>query len=196
MTDRLREPLAGPPDSSPHTSPFHGFGTVMTRRFIEQLGEHESVDEVFLVADKQLRTNRNGNLYLQLRLSDRTGSVPAMLWNVNDQMCASFDHGDYVRVQATTQFYNGALQMIAQRVERVDGSAVDESDFLTLATADMDRLAARLARMLREMKHYHLRCLAECFLVDEAFMDKFLRRRRGPRTITPITAGCWNMLSV
>jgi 3'-5' exoribonuclease len=153
----------------------------MARRFIEQLGEHESIDEVFLVADKQLRTNRNGNLYLQLRLSDRTGSVLAMLWNVNEQMCASFDHGDYVRVQATTQFYNGALQMIAQRVERVDGSTVDESDFLTLATADMDRLAARLAQMLREIKNYHLRCLAECFLMDEAFMDKFLRAPAGIR---------------
>ena len=41
----------------------------MSRRFISQLGEHENVDEIFLVADKQLRTNRNGNLYLQLRLA-------------------------------------------------------------------------------------------------------------------------------
>ena len=46
----------------------------MSRRFINQLGEHESVDEIFVVSEKQLRANRNGNLYLSMRLADRTGS--------------------------------------------------------------------------------------------------------------------------
>lgn len=39
----------------------------MARRFINQLGEHENVEQVYQVTDKQLRTNRNGNLYLQVR---------------------------------------------------------------------------------------------------------------------------------
>ena len=151
----------------------------MARRFINQLGEHENVDQVFLVSDKQLRTNRNGNLYLQLRLTDRTGSMTAMLWNANDQLYASFDNGTYVRVQATTQFYNGALQMIAQRLERVDPSTIDETDFQTLADTDIDQLASRLTAMLRGVKHYHLRCLAECFLMDEQFLEKFLRAPAG-----------------
>ena len=63
----------------------------MARRFINQLGEHENVDQIYQVTDKQLRTNRNGNLYLQVRLADRTGSVTAMLWNAGDQVYASFD---------------------------------------------------------------------------------------------------------
>lgn len=151
----------------------------MPRRYINQLGEHESVDQVFLVSDKQLRTNRNGNLYLQLRLSDRSGSVTAMLWNANDQVYASFDTGEYVRVQATTQFYNGALQMIAQRLERVAAATVDESEFQTLASTDIDQLATRLAETLRSIRNVHLRSLAECFLIDEPFMEKFLRAPAG-----------------
>ncbi len=151
----------------------------MARRFINQLGEHESVDEIFLVSDKQLRTNRNGNLYLQLRLADRSGSVTAMLWNVNDQICNSFDNGEYVRVQATTQFYNGVLQMIVQRLERADARTVDEAEFQTLATTEIDRLAARLAVLLRGVRNHHLRSLAECFLMDEPFMERFLRAPAG-----------------
>ncbi|MCU0958771.1 MAG: HD domain-containing protein [Pirellulaceae bacterium] len=151
----------------------------MPRRYINQLGEHESVDQVFLVSDKQLRTNRNGNLYLQLRLSDRSGSLTAMLWNASDQVYGSFDTGEYVRVQATTQFYNGALQMIAQRLERVDATTVDESEFQTLASTDIDQLATRLAETLRSIRNFHLRCLAECFLIDEPFMEKFLRAPAG-----------------
>ncbi|MCP4814845.1 MAG: CMP-binding protein, partial [Planctomycetaceae bacterium] len=50
----------------------------MPRRFISQLGQRDDVDQVFQASQKQLRTNRNGNLYLQLQLSDRTGNMTAM----------------------------------------------------------------------------------------------------------------------
>ena len=46
----------------------------MARQYIQQLTDGDAVDEVFLVSDKQLRANRNGNLYLQLELRDRTGA--------------------------------------------------------------------------------------------------------------------------
>ncbi len=151
----------------------------MTRRFINQLGEHETVEQIFLLSDRQLRTNRNGNLYLQMRLTDRSGTVNAMLWNANDQIYSSLENGNYVRVQATTQYYSGAMQMIVQRVEPANLDDVDEDDFITVRSADIDRMVNQLAEMLRAMEDYHLRCLAECFLMDESFMDKFSRAPAG-----------------
>jgi 3'-5' exoribonuclease len=35
----------------------------MPRRFVNQLGQQETISEIFLATDKQLRPNRNGNLY-------------------------------------------------------------------------------------------------------------------------------------
>jgi len=145
----------------------------MSRRFRTQYADRESVDEVFLAAEKQLRTNRQGNLYLQMRLSDRSGSVTAMMWNATEKVYRSFENGDYLRVQGTAQFYNGALQMILTRIEKVDATEVAESDFVTLGAADIDQLTGRLSEMLRAMKSYPLRNLAECFLVDEEFMASF-----------------------
>jgi 3'-5' exoribonuclease len=81
----------------------------MSRRFINQLGEREDIDEVFLASEKQLRPNRNGNLYLQLRLSDRTGTVNAMMWNAHEGIYQAFENGDFVHVQGTSQVYNGNL---------------------------------------------------------------------------------------
>ncbi|MDP7378686.1 MAG: CMP-binding protein, partial [Pirellulaceae bacterium] len=79
----------------------------MSKRFVNQLVERENVDEIFLVIEKQLRANRSGNLYLQLRLADRTGSLTAMMWNANERVSQSFESGDYLRVQGASQFYNG-----------------------------------------------------------------------------------------
>jgi 3'-5' exoribonuclease len=145
----------------------------MARRFINQLTERDTIDQVFLVADKQLRANRNGNLYVQIRLSDKTGSLTGMLWNASESIYNSFENGCYLRVQGTTQLYNGALQMIVTRIERVDPTSVDEADFVTVRAAELEKLAARLAELLRGMKTGHLRALAESFLIDEAFMAKF-----------------------
>jgi 3'-5' exoribonuclease len=151
----------------------------MNRQFICELGEGASVDEVFLASEKQLRTNRNGNLYLQVRLTDRTGMLTAMMWNAGERHYESFDNGDFVRVQGTTQFYNGSLQMITNRIERIDRVGVDESDFVTLTASQIDRLAERLGRLLREMKSLPLRDLAECFLIDETFMNQLVQAPAG-----------------
>jgi 3'-5' exoribonuclease len=143
------------------------------RRFINQLGEHEQIDQVFLLADKQLRVNRNGNLYLQLRLNDKSGSLTGMLWNASDQLSNSVQIGNYLRVQGTTQVHNGQLQMIVTRMEPTDPRTVDEQDFVSVSSAEIDRLAKRLAELLRGVRNVHLQNLAECFLADEEFMAKF-----------------------
>ena len=142
----------------------------MSRRFVKELSDGETIDQVFLASEKQLRTNRNGNLYLQLRLSDKTGSITAMLWNAHQKHFDCFDNGDFVKIKGTSQLYNGSMQVLAKQVDKSDGKGVDEADFITLSNESVEKLVARVAEMLRAMHNVHLRNLAECFLVDEAFM--------------------------
>ncbi len=147
----------------------------MNQRFINQFGEHEAIHQVFLVLDKQLRTNRNGNLYLQMRLSDRTGTVNAMMWNVSDRIMREFATGDYVRATGNTQYYNGAMQIIVTNVERVAAETVNEEDFNQLKTRDVEKLLGEFTDLLRQIGNHHLRGLAECFLIDHDFLDRFSR---------------------
>jgi 3'-5' exoribonuclease len=149
------------------------------RRYINQLAERENIDQVFLVADKQLRANRNGNLYLQLRLTDKTGSLTGMLWNANDSVFNSVQTGNYLRVAGTTQIYNGQLQMIVTRIEPSDPRHVDEQDFVAVSSEEVDRLAKRMTELLRTIRNVHLRNLADCFLSDDAFLRKFMTAPAG-----------------
>jgi len=145
----------------------------MPRRYVNELGHQEAVDQVFVANDKQLRTNRNGNLYLQVELSDRTGSIPARLWNANEAVYKSFDNGQYVHVEGTAQLYQGAMQIIASRLRKVDPTEIDEADFKPLPAVAVDRLFLRLEEILRGMECPSLKTLAECFLMDDALMAKF-----------------------
>ncbi len=145
----------------------------MSRRFVNELQDGEAVDEIFLASEKQLRPNRNGDLYLQLRLNDKTGSMTTMLWNASEKLYESFSNGDYVKVKGTAQLYNGSMQILAKGVEKSSNHGIDESDFITLSTARVDEMIARVGSLLRAMNAQPLRNLAECFLVDEELLRQF-----------------------
>jgi 3'-5' exoribonuclease len=145
----------------------------MPRRFINQLGEREAVDEIFLASEKQLRPNRNGNLYLQLRLSDRTGTVNAMMWNANEGIYQAFENGDFVHVQGTAQVYNGNLQIIVNQIDAAEPRNINADDFVHLSDAHLANLLARLRELLRSMDDRELKQLAECFFDDEPLMRRF-----------------------
>ncbi len=151
----------------------------MRRRYINQLRPQETVDDVFRANEKQLRPNRNGNLYLQLELSDRSGSIGARMWNASESLYRSFENGDYIRVEGTTQLFQGAVQLIATSLMRVEPSEVNEDDFSPVSSVEVDKLVVRLGEILRGLGNPQLRNLAECFLLDEPFMGKFVRAPAG-----------------
>ena len=142
----------------------------MARKYVRELTDGEAVDQVFLASEKQLRTNRNGNLYLQVRLSDKTGSLTSMLWNAHQRHYDCFENGDYLNVKGTSQVFNGNMQVLAKEVAKVSSSDVDEADFITLSDGVVESMLARVAELLRSISDPNLLTLAECFLIDETFM--------------------------
>jgi 3'-5' exoribonuclease len=153
----------------------------MSRRYVEGLTDGEAVEEVYLVVDKQLRANRNGNLYLQMDVRDRTGSMNARLWNAGEHLFRSFDVGDFLLVKGKVQLFQGALQMILTHLEKVESEKVDLTDFLPHTEKDITELLNRLRGTLMRLTSRHLRALAECFLMDEDFVRSFCRAPAGVR---------------
>src|SRR5436305_15208501 len=102
----------------------------MTRRFVAELADGDGVDEVFLVVDKQLRANRNGNLYIQVDLRDRSGVINARLWNAGEPLFRSFDIGDFVRARGKVQLFQGALQVILSGLDKVETGSAQLTEFL------------------------------------------------------------------
>ncbi len=144
----------------------------MRRRFIAQLGENEAVGEIYRASKKSLRPNRHGQLYLQLLLSDRSGTIEARAWNSAEALYRSFEDGDFVRVEGTTQVFQGGLQIIAKRIERVSATEVIEDDFFPLTDAAIARLQLRLRELLGRVETPALIALVDCFLSDEPLMQQ------------------------
>ncbi|MGL4424187.1 MAG: 3'-5' exoribonuclease YhaM family protein, partial [Gemmataceae bacterium] len=145
----------------------------MPRRTIDQLRDGDNLDDIFLAADKQMRANRNGNMYLQLDLRDRTGGLSARLWNASDATFRGFENGDFVVVEGKVQNFQGSLQIILSHIERVEDEKVDLTDFMPHTEHDIGKLTERLRGYLLKLQSPHLRALAECFLMDDELVRRF-----------------------
>ena len=149
------------------------------RRYINQLKENEKTSEIYVVSEKQLRPNKKGNLYLQFNLSDRTGTICGFRWDVTDASAYDFESGDYVRAEGTTQRFQGTLQFIATRLTKVDAGTVDPAEFVRIQSVDVPKAQNRLRELLRSITDPCLRNLADCFSIDDTFIDQFSKTPAG-----------------
>lgn len=151
----------------------------MSRRFVEVFADGDNVDEVFLIADKHLRVNRNGAPYLLLDLLDRTGTISGRMWNVSDDQHTSFEAGDYLLIHGKVQLFQGSLQLIVNNFEKVDPAQVDPADFLPTTKHNIGTLLEKLKGFLRKITNHHLRALVDSYLIDDQFMKGFTRAPAG-----------------
>ncbi|MEZ6127810.1 MAG: HD domain-containing protein [Planctomycetaceae bacterium] len=143
----------------------------MPRTFVKELSDGDSVNEIFLLADKQLRANRNADMYLLATLRDKTGVISGLMWNVSEERMRHFSAGDMVHVKGKVQVYQGGLQMIVTYIDIAPDSSYNAEDFQSQPQANVGPLLDRLKELLSSLKSEKLRTLADCFVSDTELVD-------------------------
>jgi 3'-5' exoribonuclease len=153
----------------------------MPRRYINQLRDSEKIKEIYLISEKQLRPNKNGNLYLQFNLSDKTGMISGRLWNVADEVFYQFENGDYMLAEGICQRFLGTLQFIAKKLTKIDTKTqqIDETEFVRFNSVDVTKKRARLLELLHSIQDWDLRNLTDCILIDDVLMERFCQAPAG-----------------
>lgn len=151
----------------------------MARQFVNTLQDGETVEEVYLLADKQIRANRNANLFLLAGLRDKTGLVSGLMWNVSEETVSHVSAGDFVRVRGKAQIYQGAMQLILTHIDAVPANGLDPDDFHPSSGKDVAKLQERLKEILLGLEDPALRTLMECYLIDEELLQSFARAPAG-----------------
>lgn len=143
----------------------------MPRTFVKELKDGDSVNDVFLLADKQLRANRNANLYLLATLRDKTGVISGLMWNVVEENVQHLATGDMVKVRGKVQVYQGGLQMIVAQIDPAPSSAYNVDDFLVQPQANVGPLLDRLKQLMSSFANPQLQALADEFMNDQQLVD-------------------------
>ncbi len=141
------------------------------RIFIADLQEGQQVEEVFLVARKNLAETKAGKPYLALTLMDRSGEIEARLWD----NAASFDPhaavGAYVRVKGQARPYRDQLQLTLGSLQQVDASKVSVVDFMPSGNRSVKEMKMELAGIITSVAHPGLRRLLETVFSGETLQQ-------------------------
>ena len=145
----------------------------MERVFINQLKKGQSIEGFFLTKEKTLSKTKTGNLYLSLRLADRTGEIEGRVWDKVSDLGSLFEKDDFIKVQGEIDEFQGVLQLRILRLRKAAPGEINLEDFLPKTAQDIDTLFSELRGIMANVHNPHLRNLLDSFFADEAFMQKF-----------------------
>jgi 3'-5' exoribonuclease len=128
--------------------------------------ENQNITTTFVVASKQIKPKKTGDLYIALTLADRTGQIEAKVWdNVQDALDA-FDQDDFVKVKGLLNKYNNRYQLTIHKVRRCEEHEVDFSDYLPKTEKDVDQLWRTVREFVDSFRNEQLKALLRAFMND------------------------------
>ena len=80
--------------------------------------EGDSIQGFYLCVEKHLRHTRSGDLFLDLQLRDRTGSINGKIWDNVDKLNEKFNAGDPVAVSGNVDSFKERPQLIVKKINR------------------------------------------------------------------------------
>jgi 3'-5' exoribonuclease len=135
--------------------------------------ENQTITSLFVVASKQVKAKKNGEVYLSLVLADRSGQLQANMWdNVSDAL-DTFDQDDFVKAKGVIHKYNGRWQMTVHKLRKLDEAEIDYSDYIPKTTKDIDALWAKLGEFVDSFENPWLKQLVQAFMNDEALATAY-----------------------
>ena len=145
----------------------------MKNKFINEIKLGDFVDDIFVLSEKILSQKRDGNNFLNVTLSDKTGTVKGVVWDNVDQISAGVSSGDFVHIRGSVNEYREAFQLVIKNMEKCSADVINPSDFLPTTSRDIDSMFERLLRITASIENAYFKKLIEAFWNDKEFVHKF-----------------------
>jgi 3'-5' exoribonuclease len=128
--------------------------------------ENQVITSSFVVANKQAKPKKSGELYLALTLADRTGQIEAKMWdNVTDHI-SLFDQDDFIKVRGLINKFNGRFQLTVHKLRSMEEKEVDFDDYLPRTTKNIDEMWQEVGNYIANFRDPFLKALLNAFMAD------------------------------
>ncbi len=129
-------------------------GAMAAKRRNEPIHDWQDGDHVAgfaLLSRKERRQDRNGREFLDMELTDASGSITAKAWSDSQALDGDYDAHDFVAFRGSVKLYRDRLQVSVTDCRRVTETdrehGFDESNLIPSTPEDIGELWSRLERI-------------------------------------------------
>lgn len=102
-----------------------------------EIGNNGQVEGFAVIKQCDRKTAKNGNAYLDIVLSDKSGEIFAKLWDYNEVSHGKYENDMFVKIRGTLLKYNGNDQLRIEKIRPVTNSDnVNVADYVKSADYD------------------------------------------------------------
>ena len=145
----------------------------MKKQFINAIKAGDAIDDIFVLSEKTLSQKRDGKNFLNITVSDKSGSIKGVVWDNVDQIVSGITAGGFVHIKGKISEYKGMLQLGVKTMVAVSPDSVNPSDFIPATDLNIDDMYIRLLKITASIETGYLKELLEAFWDDEDFVRKF-----------------------
>lgn len=150
----------------------------LKKKYINALQVGERVNDYFVATGATLTPFRpesgKSGCFLRCTLSDRSGSLPAIMWEGGEDVFPRLQGNAIVRVLGTVGQYRGELQVVVDRLTTAVGS-VDPSCFLPQAPRSRQEMEKELQIAIKKVQTEPLSWLLNDLFSDQSFYRHFIQ---------------------
>jgi 3'-5' exoribonuclease len=115
----------------------------------------------FLCTYKEVRQGR-GEPFISLSLQDKTGLIRGTVLTDAVRLRDEFDSGEFVKIQGKTNVHNGSLQLLVDRIRRINpdqdaAQGFREEDCVLSSPRPVDEMWSELQELIHHVRDSHIR---------------------------------------
>ena len=151
-------------------------------RYISEIREGENVVEHFLCKSKQTLKSRAGKSYLSLKLQDKTGTVDAKVWELNNDIKA-FEENEFIKIDGTAIVYQNDIQLNVKRIRRSLEGEYDPMDYIPSTEKNIKEMTKELLGYINTIKNTFIKKLLEEIFINNSVISKKLKYHSAAKNI-------------
>ena len=146
--------------------------------FIENLKTIRRINTSFVVANKTIKTARNGKDYIEFSLTDKTGEITARMFPNRDAdgIYENIVKKSIYAINGNVDEFprnSGNFSIKIDSFQKMEEDEYDLDDYIRTSHKNQDELINEIKRTIKEIKNPYLKNLLEAFFCDEKFTDEF-----------------------
>jgi 3'-5' exoribonuclease len=138
--------------------------------WVKDIKVDDQVRGHYLAKGKRVGLTKNGDPFLRITLSDRTGEIEAKMWDRAEAFSKIFGEGDILDVVGYASSFRDQIQVTLSNLS-VAEDGEDPTLFLETTPKDVSKMMTSLRAILRQTKNAHLKALIDTFLSDRGFVS-------------------------